>query len=168
MGTYKPMDATKLTKKQKLQALNSLPFLTKKRDGCIKARKCPIGSKHRDFDGYNKADGSSPAVSTKGIILTAAIDGHFLRDVATIDIPNTFLWADNDFEVLMKLCGKMVNLLVPLDLSLYRKYVVDQKRRTCFIFQVNEGSLWGSHICSPLLQKTTERARRYGLQNQLI
>ena len=63
-------------------------------------------------------------MSTKGVILPAAIDGQFGRDVATIDIPNAFLWTDNDGEVLMKLCGQMVELLVALDPNLYRKYIV--------------------------------------------
>ena len=96
MGTYKPMDATKIMKEQKQQALNSLLFVAENRDGRIKARKCAIGSKQRDFYGYNKADGSSPMVYTKGIILTTAIDGHFGNDVATVNIPNDFFWADND------------------------------------------------------------------------
>ena len=90
MGAYEPMDAMKLTKKQKQQDLDSLLFVTEKRDGRIKSRKCAIGSKQRDFDGYNKANGSSPKVSTKGLILTVDIDGHFGGDVATIYIPNAF------------------------------------------------------------------------------
>ena len=55
-------------------------------DGRIKARKFAIGSNQRDLDGYNTADGSSPTVSTKGVILTLAIDGHFGHDIATINI----------------------------------------------------------------------------------
>ena len=93
--------------------------MTKKRDGSIKARKCAIGSKHHDFDGYNKANGSSPEVSTKGVILTPAITGHFGHDVATVDIPNALLWADNDGKVLIKLHSQMVELLVAIDPSLY-------------------------------------------------
>ena len=118
------MDATKLTKKHNQKAHNYLLFVTEKRYTCIKAHKCAIGSKQREFDGYSKAYGSSPLVSTKGIILTAATDGNFERYVATIDIANAFLWADNDGEVLMKISGNMVELLVDLDPILYRKYVV--------------------------------------------
>ena len=124
MGIYETMDATKLTKNYKQQDLNSPIFVTEKRDGRIKSRKCAIYSKHCNFDGYNKANGSSPTVSTKGIIQTAAIYGHFGRDVATIDITNALLWDDNNGEVLMKLCGKMVELLVAPYPSLYIKYVV--------------------------------------------
>ena len=51
MGTYEPMDATRITKNQNQQDLNSLLFVTKKRDWRIKAHKCAIGSKQRDFDG---------------------------------------------------------------------------------------------------------------------
>ena len=42
-------------------------------------------------------------VSTKVVILTADIDGHFRRDVARINIPNAFFWDDNDGKFLMRL-----------------------------------------------------------------
>ena len=63
-------------------------------------------------------------VSSKDTIITAAIDGHFGRDVATTDIPNDFLRDDNDGEVLMKLRVNMVELLVALYPSIYIKYLV--------------------------------------------
>ena len=98
--------------------------MTEKRNGRIKARKCAICRKQRDFDGYNKADRSSPTVSTKVIILSVDINVHCGLDVATIYIPNAFLWADNNGKVLMKLRCDMIELLVDLDPSLYIKYIV--------------------------------------------
>ena len=44
MEMYIPMDAKQLTNEQRQKALNALLFLTQKRDGSIKARKCADGS----------------------------------------------------------------------------------------------------------------------------
>ena len=93
MGTYQPLDATKLTKKERMEALSSLLFMTEKRDGRIKSRKCDIGSKQQKNEGYDKAAGSSPTVSTDGLIVTIAIDAHEGKDVATMDTPIAFLYA---------------------------------------------------------------------------
>ena len=108
-------------------ALSSLLFTTEKRDGRIKSRKCAIGSKQQKSEGYDKATGSSPTVSTDGLIVITAIDAHNERDVATIDIPTAFLHAQNDGHVIMLLRGKMVELLVKLQPELYRKYVTTSK-----------------------------------------
>ena len=47
MAVYTPMDASKLTPKQRRNALASLLFLVEKRDGKIKARNVADGSKQR-------------------------------------------------------------------------------------------------------------------------
>ena len=105
------MDATKLTKKERMEALSSLLFITEKRDGRIKSRKCVIGSKQQKNDRYDKAARSSPTVSTDGLItvstdgsiVTTAIDAHEGRDVATMNIPTTFLHAKTDGHIIMLL-----------------------------------------------------------------
>ena len=65
MGTYEPLDASKLTRDEKRDTLESLLFITEKKDGRIKSRKCAIGSKQRSYDGYDKFAGISPTVTTK-------------------------------------------------------------------------------------------------------
>ena len=101
--------------------------ITEKKDGRIKSRKCAIGSKQRKFDGYDKSAGISPTVSTDDLIVTTAIDVHEGRDVATLDIPTAFLYADNDEHIIMLLKGKVVKLLVQLQPELYRKYIITSK-----------------------------------------
>ena len=54
MSTYYPVDPTTLTKKQKLDALNSLMFLIEKRNGEIKARACADVSKQKKQENYKK------------------------------------------------------------------------------------------------------------------
>ena len=98
--------------------------MTKKRNGDIKGRKVADGSKQGPFKGYKKSDGgTSPTVSTYGLLITAAVDGYERRDVAIMDIPGAFLQAENDEFVLMLLRGKLAEMMVKIDPSLYRKYV---------------------------------------------
>ena len=48
---------------------------------------------------------------------------HEEQDVATVDIATAFIHADNDEEIIMKLCGKIVELLVvQIEPSMYQKY----------------------------------------------
>ena len=60
MDTYTPIDPKTLSKEEKNKALSALFFLTEKRDGRIKGRKCVLGRKQRAFEEYNEADGASP------------------------------------------------------------------------------------------------------------
>ena len=96
MGTYEPPDGSKLTKDERRDALESLSFVTEKRDGQIKSRKYAMGNKQRTYDGYDKSAGTSPTITTKGIILSTVIDAHERKDASIVDIGNAFLHADND------------------------------------------------------------------------
>ena len=73
MDTYIPMDARQLTKEQRQKALNALLFLTQKRSGELKARKCADGSKQRFEHGYEKINGAAPTVDTNSVMITVAI-----------------------------------------------------------------------------------------------
>ena len=42
MGTYEPLDASKLTREDKRDALESLLFITEKKNGRVKSRKVAI------------------------------------------------------------------------------------------------------------------------------
>ena len=45
------------------------------------------------------------------------------RAVAVLGIANTFLHAKNDEKILMLLRGRLANMMVQVDLAVYRKYV---------------------------------------------
>ena len=104
-------------------SLSSLLFITEKRNGDIKARKVADDSKQRSYDGYGKSDGSSPTVVTVSIFLTGVVDAREGREVAMLTIANAFLHAENDKKILMLLRGKLAEMMVKIDPSLYRKYV---------------------------------------------
>ena len=82
LDTFFPVAANSLTKEQKQAALESLPFITEKRNGDVKTQTCVNGSKQRLDEGYDK---------NACMMVTCAIDAHEERDVATIDLPQAFL-----------------------------------------------------------------------------
>ena len=59
-----------------------------------------------------KDEVSSPTVSTEAALLSCVIDAHENRDLAIVDIPGAFLHVDNDQPLVMKMEGKVAELLV--------------------------------------------------------
>jgi len=70
-----------------------------------------------------KAATSSPTVSLYAMMLTCRIDAKEGRHVTVTDIPGAFLQADMDQDVHMILEGKIAELIIKLEPSLYRKYI---------------------------------------------
>ena len=92
--------------------MNSLIFLTEKRDGTIKARACANGSTQRAY--IDKHDAASPTVSTEALLTTAVIDAKQNRDVITLDIPNAFVQTPmpkSQQRVIMRINGLVVEYL---------------------------------------------------------
>ena len=119
---FKPVDVSSLTDEEKKRALESLIFLTEKRDGRIKARACANGSKQRKW--MSKEDSTSPTVSLPAVLATAVIDAHEGREVAIIDIPNAFVQTDNSGEVVhMKIRGELALILVQLFPEFYKEFL---------------------------------------------
>ena len=118
-----PWTPTKLLQEEKREALNSLMFLVEKHDGRVKARNVADGSKQRQHPGYKKEIATSPTVSNKGIMITAAIKAHEGRHVKCFDIPRAYLQALSDKEVLMLLKDPLTKLVIMVDPKLYQKNV---------------------------------------------
>ena len=55
--------------------------------------------------------------------MTGVMDAKERRNVAVLDIVNTFLQADNDETVNMLLRGKLAEMMVRIDPAFYREYV---------------------------------------------
>ena len=122
-----PRDASKLSPKQKKNALGYLMFLKQKRTGQIKGRGCADGRKQRLHT--PKDDASSPTVATESVLLSCVIDAKEGRDVTTVDIPGAFMQGDQDETVHMRLEGTLAELLTKCDPKLYRKYVVTENNK---------------------------------------
>ena len=109
-----------MTLRERKKAMESLIFLTEKRDGTIKARTCANGSTQRVC--CDKEDSASPTASVESIMLTSLIEAVESRDVATVDIPNAFIQTvvgrDKDGDrIVVKVRGKLVDMLMELDPS---------------------------------------------------
>jgi hypothetical protein len=103
--------------------------IAEKRDGRVQARTCADSSKEQHQPGYKKEDGASPTVATNSIMITATIDAHEQRGIATIDIPGAFLNTYKDKETFILLRGCLAELMVQADPNLYHKYNIYNKKQ---------------------------------------
>ena len=71
---------------ERQRVMESLLFLTEKRDKTIKSQYCANGSTKHAYMECNEV--TSPTISMEGTLLTAAIKAQEGQDVATCDIPN--------------------------------------------------------------------------------
>ena len=99
-----------MTSEQRKRALESLIFLTQKRDETIKAKAVANGSKQRIW--MDKDEKRSPTVMLESIMLTCVIDAYEKRDVAVVDIPNAFIQTKHEGKVVhMKVRGQLATIL---------------------------------------------------------
>jgi hypothetical protein len=77
-----------------------------------------------------KAETSSSTVTIESLILSCLINAMERPDVATCDIPAAFMQADIDEEIHIKFKGKLVDLLISIDLS-YSECVLYAREYIC-------------------------------------
>jgi hypothetical protein len=102
---FKPIAIEELSAIEKRRAMESLIFLTEKKDGRIKARTCTNGSTQQEYTDWEEA---SLTAMTESHLITAVIDAQQGRDVMTADIPNAFVQTDiedkpNGEKIIMKI-----------------------------------------------------------------
>ena len=128
-NTFKPKNWRELNHIQRQTVLKSHMFLKEKRDGSIKDRAVAGGSKQRYY--ISKEDASSPTVATEAVLLSCTIDAEEERDVAVIDIPNTFIQTQVEYEkdmAFIKICGVLVDILVETAPDVYKSHVTTEKK----------------------------------------
>jgi hypothetical protein len=84
-------------------------MVKEKRCGKIKGRTIADGRPQRSL--YTKEETTSPTVGNDALMLSALIDGHERRDVATADVTGAYLHADMDDYMLLKVEGPSVDIL---------------------------------------------------------
>jgi hypothetical protein len=129
--TFQPKHWRELSHTQRQTVLESHMFLKEKRDGKIKGRTVAGGNKQRDY--IPKEDASSPTVATESVLLSCIIDAEEGRDVAVIDIPNTFIQTrveDEKDMAFIKIRGVLVDILVEIAPDVYMPYVTLDKKGT--------------------------------------
>jgi len=109
-----------------------------------------VGSKQRTFEGYNKSDWASPTVSTDAVLMTSAIDAHEERHRATCDLPGAYLntnldpdGKNTDEKVIMLMKGRLAELLVQIDPTMYRKYVTTNSKGEPMLYVRLSKALYG-------------------------
>ena len=116
-----------MTQSKRQKAQITLAYLTEKRDETYKGRTIYNGKP--TWEWLSKENSASPTASLEAILLTVIIDTGKERDITTIDIPNTFIQTpmeikEGEEQVIMKIAGVMVNILVDKNLQRYLGYVV--------------------------------------------
>jgi hypothetical protein len=155
-GEFMPVDISTLSLQEKTRAMDSLIFLTEKRDGRIKARTCANGSTQRIYT--NKEDAASPTAMTESILLTS--EAKEKGDVMTVDIPNAFVQTEietnNGERIMMKIKGPLVDMLVTMDSETYEEFVVQEGNVNVLYVQVLK-ALYGILQSSLLFYKKLKK-----------
>ena len=113
---FRPIDPNTMTPSEQKKLLESLIFITEKRDGTVKAQTCANGSVQRKW--MDEDDSSSPTVLLEATFLTAAIDAYEGREAITVDFPNAFVQTpipDKDTDgdqIIRAIRGALVDILV--------------------------------------------------------
>ena len=152
-NVFEPIHPSQLTQLEKDKAMNSLIFLTEKKDRTIKARACANGSSQKPY--IDKHNATSPTVTTEALLTTAVIDAKQNRDVVTLDIPNAFVQTPvppSNEKVIMKITGLLVGYLVNLFPSKYKDYVITQNQSK-ILYIVMKKPLYGVMLSSLLFYK---------------
>ena len=123
-----PINPNTMTTTERKKAMESLIFLTEKRDGRIKARTCANGSVQRQW--MDKEDSASLTTGLESV--TATIDAEEERDVATVDIPNAFIQTpipqeEGKERIILKIRGPLVDILIAIDPEMYEPYVTYER-----------------------------------------
>lgn len=104
---WRPVEYSEI--KSKSQIIGSLIFTKRKKSGVLKSRLVADG---RMQDRSTTSDISAPTVATESLFLSAAIDAHEQRYVATVDIEGAFLHASMEKEVFMEVNTTLSNQLL--------------------------------------------------------
>ena len=149
---FTPIHREDITKEEMKKSMDSLMFLTEKRDGTIKARACANGSVQRKY--LLREMAASPTVISESVIITSCIEAKESRDIMTCDIPNAFVQTEIKKQeigerIIMKIRGILLDILVEMDPEKYSEYVVvEDGRRTVYVVMLK--ALYGMMMSSLL------------------
>jgi hypothetical protein len=83
-----------------------------------------------------------PTVGLESVFSTAAIYAREHREAVMIDIPGTFLHANNKDFVVMWMNGMLAELMAKADPKLYQKYLNDEQEKTVLYLRLQK-ALYG-------------------------
>jgi len=163
MDTWMPLQANKLSREQRMQALSSLLFLKEKRTGDIKGRACINGAPQRAY--IPKEDAASPTVSTESVFITSSIAAYERRVVRCYNVPSAFVNTEVDEEIVMVLKGDLAEMMVQIAPEIYRKYIALDKKGTKILYVKLQKALYGIMQASLLFyRKLRKEFEAYGFE----
>ena len=105
-------------------------------------------------------------VATDSIFLTGVIDAKEQQAIAILDIANVFQHAENDEKIIILLRGRLTEMMIQVDPSMYRKYVTySPNGQALLYFRLNK-ALYGILIEDLMFYKRlrTENPKKVGLK----
>jgi hypothetical protein len=81
-------------------------------------------------------------MATESVFITAVIDAHKGWEVATYDVPGTFLHANSNKDITMILKGKLAELMVQVAPNLYRKYITVDRKGTAILYMKMQKAMY--------------------------
>ena len=134
-----PKFANELTDEDKIAALDSITFVTKKRCGKMKGRTVAGGHKQKNVP---KTETSAATLSTEALMLEILRATHEERNIMVGDITGAYLNAYMPGKILMKFKGRMVNILISVN-EKYKKFVTYEKGIKVIYVRLNK-ALYGT------------------------
>ena len=128
---FTPISVKDLTAEEKRKAQLVLMLLLEKSSGKIKGQAVYSGKNTLNW--LTKEDTTSPTAVTEGIFITGVIDAKEEQDNMSADIPNAFIQVkvpkkmkgkDPNEKIVMKITGKLVDMLVAIAPEIYGPFVV--------------------------------------------
>jgi hypothetical protein len=146
-GCFKPIHIESYGSESRRQLMESIMFLTEKRDGTIKARNVTNGRKQQTW--MSKEEAASPTI-------TAVIDAKENRDACVVDLPHAFVQTPNEKANkehppdVMKVRGRLVDMLLEIDPQMYAAPYIKKENGVAVLYMEILRALYGM-IKRPLL-----------------
>ena len=137
---FTPIDPAELSESEFKKAQDAMMLLSQKKTGEKKGRLVFNGAGTRGF--ITKEEAASPTVTMESIQITSVIDAIERRDKMTSDVPNAFIQAyvpetkKGEDRIIMKIKGKLVDMLLMLAPEIYGNFVVYENGRKVIYVQV--------------------------------
>ena len=155
-----PRKKHEVNEEQMRNALSYLMFLKRKRCGQIKARGCADGRKQRAY--IDRADASSPTVATESVFITAMIDAAEHRCVGIVDVPGAFMQAEDNDGTIMRIDGRMAEMLMEIDHEAYAPYITSESDRPVLYVELKR-ALYGTLKAARLFwEKLSSKLQEWG------
>ena len=126
-----------------------------KTNGEIKVRGCADGCPQHV--NKTKEDTSSPTVAVESIFITCAMAAKENRDVATVDIPGSFLQTDASDDMIIKLHGAVVEVLLRINPEWQQYVMYEGPKKVPTIYSEALKALYGTVDASKLFFEDLSR-----------